>query len=156
MPWQTQQNSKVHFDMPNIAFGLIWCHLQTFYNAYGFKMRVSTWCSPLRDQLFLLEHIKQKNLYLHFLKEVSHTFPCKTFKANGFKISSSYLQGPWLCVYLVKIIFANLFYYSAYFCYYLWVLLQFLILFIGLIVLFRLTFTFIYSIFSKKFSVSAK
>ena len=43
-----------------------------------------------------------------------------------------------------KIIFVNLFYYSAYF----------LLLFMGHTVLFQLTFTFIYSTFSKKFSVS--
>ena len=131
-------NKTVRFILtcPILLLDFMWCHLQTFYNAYGFKMRDSTWCSPLRDQLFLLEHIKQENLYLHFLKEVSHTFPYKTFKAHGFKISSSYLQGPWWFVCLVKIIFVNLFYYSAYFCYYSWVLLHFLILFIGLIVLF--------------------
>ena len=45
--------------------------------------------------------------------------------------------------------FANLFYYSAYFSYYLWISLHFFILF-------QLTFTFIYSTFNKKFSVSAK
>ena len=61
-----------------------------------------------------------------------------------------------LSVHLVKIIFVNLFYYSTYFYYYSWVALYFLILFIGLIVLFQLTFTFIDSIFSKMFSVSAK
>ena len=44
--------------------------------------------------------------------------------------------------------FTNLFYYLVYFCYYLWVLLHFLVLFIGLIVLFQLTFTFIYNTFS--------
>ena len=35
-------------------------------------------------------------------------------------------------------------------------LLYFLVLFMGLTVLFQLTFTFIYNIFSNKFSVSAK
>ena len=61
-----------------------------------------------------------------------------------------------LSVRLAKIIFTNLFYYSAYFYYYLWVLLYFLVLFMCLIILFQLTFTFIYNTFSKKFSVSAK
>ena len=61
-----------------------------------------------------------------------------------------------LSVCLAKIIFANLFYYSAYFCYYLWVSLHFLVLFMYLIVLFQLIFTFIYSIFSKKFSILTK
>ena len=61
-----------------------------------------------------------------------------------------------LSVRLAKIIFANLFYYSAYFCYYLWVPLHFLILFMGPTVLFQLTFTFIYSTFNKKFLVSTK
>ena len=49
------------------------------------------------------------------------------------------------------IIFANLFYYSAYFFYNSWVSLNFLVLFMGLIVLFQVTFTFAYSTFSKKF-----
>ena len=50
----------------------------------------------------------------------------------------------------------KLFHYLAYFCYYLWVSLHFLILFMGFTVLFQQTFTFIYSTFSNKFSVSAK
>ena len=57
---------------------------------------------------------------------------------------------------LAWIIFANLFYYLAYFCYYLWVSLLFVILFIGPTILFLLTFSFNYSTFSKKFSVSTK
>ena len=61
-----------------------------------------------------------------------------------------------LRVSLAKIIFANLFYYSAYLCYYLWAPLHFSVLFMGLTVLFQLTFTFIYSTFSKKFSVLVK
>ena len=43
-----------------------------------------------------------------------------------------------------------------FFCCYSWVLLHFLILFMGLNVLFLLTFSFIYSTYSKKFSVLAK
>ena len=46
--------------------------------------------------------------------------------------------------------FASLFYYSAYFCYYSWISLHFLVLFMGSIILFQLTFTFIYNTFSKK------
>ena len=61
-----------------------------------------------------------------------------------------------LSVRLAKIIFANLFYYSAYFCYHLWVPLHFLTLFISLTVLFQLTFTFIFSTFSKKNLILAK
>ena len=52
---------------------------------------------------------------------------------------------------LAKIIFVNLFYYSADFYYYSWVPLYFLVLFMSLTVLFQLTFTFIYSTFNKKF-----
>ena len=52
--------------------------------------------------------------------------------------------------------FVSWFYYSAYFCYYSWVSLLFLVLFMGATVLFQLTFTFIYNTFSKKFLVSAK
>ena len=50
----------------------------------------------------------------------------------------------------------NLFHYSAYTFYYSWVSLHFLVLFMGLTILFQLIFTFIYSTFSNNFSVSAK
>ena len=69
------------------------------------------------------------------------------------------LHGPRLfilSVCLAKIIFVNLFYYSTYFYYYLWALLHFLELFMGSIVLFQLTFSFIYSSFNKKFSIATK
>ena len=65
-----------------------------------------------------------------------------------------YLDLPSMHLALMKV--ANLFYYLTYFCYYLWISLHFLILFISLTVLFQLTFTFIYSTFSKKFWVSTK
>ena len=61
-----------------------------------------------------------------------------------------------LSVHLGWMKFASVFYYLAYFCYYLWTLLHFLELFMSLTVLFQLTFTFIYSTFSKKFSVLLK
>ena len=48
------------------------------------------------------------------------------------------------------------FYYLTYFCNYSWVLLHFLVLFMSPTVLFQLPFSFIYSIFIKKFLVSAK
>ena len=48
------------------------------------------------------------------------------------------------------------FYYLTYFDYYSWVLLHFLVLFMGPTILFLLDFSFIYSIFSKKFLVSIK
>ena len=47
----------------------------------------------------------------------------------------------------------SLFYCSVYFCYYSWAPLHFLVLFMGPTLLFQLTFTFIYSTFSKKCSV---
>ena len=73
------------------------------------------------------------------------------------KLCDEYLLLNFLAKYLFgRIFFANLFYYSANFYYYLWVLLHFLILFMGLTVLFQLIFTFIYSTFNKKFSVSIK
>ena len=50
----------------------------------------------------------------------------------------------------------GLFYYLAYFYYYSWVSLHFLVPFMSLTILFQLTFSFIYSTFCKKFSVSAK
>ena len=61
-----------------------------------------------------------------------------------------------ISVRLAKIIFANLFYYSAYICYYSWISLHFLVLLMGPTVLFYPTLIFIYSTFSKKFSVLAK
>ena len=42
----------------------------------------------------------------------------------------------------------------TYFCYYLWTLLHFLVLFMSLTILFQLTFTFIYNVFSKKYGAS--
>ena len=61
-----------------------------------------------------------------------------------------------ISIHLAWIIFSNLFYYSAYFCYYSWVTLHFLVLFIDPTILFQLTFTFIYSTFNKKILVLAK
>ena len=64
---------------------------------------------------------------------------------------------------ILSLFFANLFYYSAYFYYYSWVSLYFLVIFMGPTILFQLIFTFIYStihephcIFNKKFSVLVK
>ena len=74
----------------------------------------------------------------------------------GFELMSTRFKTNQFSVYLVKISFANLFYYSAYFYYYLWALMHFLVLFIGLTVLFHLIFTFIYNTFNKKFLVSVK
>ena len=72
-------------------------------------------------------------------------------------IFHNYLRDLWLMynkssisVFLASLIFVNLFYYSTYFFYYSWISLHFLVLFISLTVLFQLTFTFIYSTFSKK------
>ena len=59
-------------------------------------------------------------------------------------------------LHLDRLFFANLFYYSTYFCYYSWALLHLLVLFIDPAILFLPSFTFIYSTFSKKISVSAK
>ena len=50
----------------------------------------------------------------------------------------------------------KLFHYSAYFCYHSWTSLNFLTLFMGLIILVQLIFTFIYTIFNKNFLVWAK
>ena len=65
------------------------------------------------------------------------------------------LSGHSVCVWhwLKKSAF---FYYLAYFCNYSQVLLHFLVLFMSSTVLFQLPFSFIYSTFSKKFSISAK
>ena len=58
-----------------------------------------------------------------------------------------------LALVCLKIQFFLLF---SLFCYYLLILLYFLILFMGLTELFQLLFSFIYSNFSKKFSISTK
>ena len=95
----------------------------------------------------------------------TYLIPCLSI-TNKFSVKSTYnfsihqpkkkrSQNPY-CVYFSSLFFANLFYHSAYFCYCSWILLHFLVLFICLTVLFLLTFTFIYNIFSKKFSVSIK
>ena len=47
----------------------------------------------------------------------------------------------------------SFFYYLVYFCYYSWVSLYFLILFLSFTILFQLAFIFIFSTFSNKFSV---
>ena len=81
-----------------------------------------------------------------------HTTPIKLRQSNTMVVLRSWT----LTVRLAKIIFVNLFHYSVYFCYYSWVSLYFLVVFMNLIVLFQLTFTFIYSTFNKKFSVLVK
>ena len=72
------------------------------------------------------------------------------------KINKKNVSGGIISVRLAKIIFANLFYYLTYFCYYSYISLYFLVLFISFTVLFQLTFTFIYSTFNKKISISVK
>ena len=57
--------------------------------------------------------------------------------------SFKFQQNKWIPNYLASLFFANLFYYSAYFCYYLLVILHFLVLFMGSTILFQLTFIFI-------------
>ena len=64
---------------------------------------------------------------------------------NPYDITQKKKKNTRLHVRLDSLFFANLFYYSAYFCYYSWASLHFSILFIGPIVLFQLIFTFIYS-----------
>ena len=60
-----------------------------------------------------------------------------------------------MCVF-GKNLKTSLFYYSAYFLLLFMVSLRFLVLFMDSTVLFQLTFTFIYNIFNKQFSVLAK
>ena len=76
----------------------------------------------------------------------------KNYFATVFSVSSkiSCIQTDLKCLF-GKIIFANLFYYSDYFCCHSWVPLHFLVLFMSFTILFQLIFIFIYSTFSKKF-----
>ena len=79
------------------------------------------------------------------------------FKTSRFSSSYHFFQGrSILKLYLRQLILASIFYQLAYFCYYSWVLLHFLILFMNSIVLFQLTCSFIYSTLIKKFSISTK
>ena len=70
------------------------------------------------------------------------SFSCKSFDTLGLCLGSEFK--------------VSIFYYLAHFFYYSWIPLHFLLLFMSHIILFQLTFIFIYSIFSKKFLVSAK
>ena len=72
------------------------------------------------------------------------------FESRSPKSLCSIVQ---LRLHLDSLFFTNLFYYSAYFCYYSWDPLHFLVLFMGLTVLFQLIVIFIYSTFNKKFSI---
>ena len=96
-------------------------------------------------------HIQHGSIHNHYL---GHNIQNELIQLLANEIKVQLLKR--LSVYLAKIIFAKLFYYSTYFCYYLWVSLHFLVIFMGPTVLFQLTFTFIYSTFSKKFSISTK
>ena len=69
------------------------------------------------------------------------------FNCTPTNLGSLYLNSK---VALV-IAYISFFYYLAYFLYYSWVPLHFLILFMDLTLLFQLTFSFIYNTFSKKF-----
>ena len=120
-------NKTVRFILtwPILLLDFIWCHLQTFCNAYGFKMRVFTGCSPFRDQFFLLEHIKQKNLYLHFWKKLATLFLARHLKPMDLKYQARICRNLG-CVSVVK----------DYFCQLILLFSLFLLLFISFTTLF--------------------
>ena len=73
----------------------------------------------------------------NYSRRLQRTKPCRSFSPKADKLLAS----------LEQILPHS---------YYLWALLYILVLFMSLIVLFQLIFTFIYSTFSNEFSVSAK
>ena len=92
---------------------------------------------------------KDRNMFLK--KQKKKTPKCRRWNADS--VSKR----------ILSLFFASLFYYSAYFCYYSWVSLYFLVLFMSPTILFQLIFTTIYSTihephctFNKKFSVLVK
>ena len=112
-------------------------------------------------------HMRENKIF--FILPLFHHFT--NFSSSHFSIPPTKrtlnVHLTWICLVtkiihakhalcLAWIIFVNLFYYFAYFCYYLWAPLHFLVLFMGPTVLFQLIFNFIYNTFSKKFSILAK
>ena len=95
-------------------------------NSYSAVPRWQNWWGTRVSETRVLEKVV-----------VCHLFPKQCFFAK-------YFQKRWYLAIL------------AFFWYYLWVSLYFLVPFISLTLLFQLTFTFIYSTFSKKFSISIK
>ena len=106
-------------------------------------------------------------MFHYFFSIMSICQICSITKGLKWR-ASVYVSSPtliWnLCIYGNKIVFiiqcqfgiinfVNLFYYPAYFLYYSWVPLYFLVLFINSTLLYRLIFTFIYNIFNKKFLI---
>ena len=92
--------------------------------------------------------------YFSYLLPLSTVLSIKIFQ---FQQNKQIPRGPLVCIW--QKLFLSTYFTIQFifcFCYYLWALQYFLILFMGLTVLFQLTFTFIYSTFSKKLSVSTK
>ena len=97
------------------------------------------WCIhlilPQQHKLYQI-FVKKKLNYMGFtaILEYAYNWDTKSKKkylcSLPFPLLSHHPNRNW------NTISANLFYYSIYFCYYLWVLLHFLILFMGPIVLF--------------------
>ena len=117
--------------------------------------------SPKRRVLELLKYVVHSTLVC-LASALTFSFQFLSFmysflKPHIFPLPIIFFQGrSILKLHLRQLILASLFYYLAYFCYYLWVSLHFLVLFMGFTILFQLTCNFIYSIFSKKFSISVK
>ena len=133
-----------------------------FWNHSGYMSMVyclgTLFDNPLNGPMFLPSETFTKAISLWLVScigwHVPHTcFPrCNSSSAKYLR----HIHPSRSSVRLTLIIFANLFNYLAYFYYYSWVSLHFLILFIDLTILFQPTFTFIYSTFSKKISILTK
>ena len=96
-----------------------------------------------------------------FWLQILRPFCLLPFQPFGIEIKEWFTKCSFVVIKFVNLFyylvyFYYLFYYLIYFNYYLWALLYFLILFIDLIILFQLTFTFIYNTFNKKISISTK
>ena len=123
-------------------------HLQFLFFSFSFSF-CSIYSHRIRNQKVVL--IRKKKKPKSGFSKGNETTCIYQFVHTRTLIGDLRLLEFQVLVSFDMINFANLFYYLAYFCYYLWVSLHFLVLFIDSIVLFQLTFTFIYSTFSKKF-----
>ena len=126
------------------------------------KLHELVLCPTLPPNCLIVAHICKSLFVLPFLHLQIDSCEAIVLVVNCF-CQHKLKKEPIVLIFLLRLRLhletdykASLFYYLVYFCYYSWVSLHFLVLFISLNVLFQLTFTFIYSTFSKKFSVSVK
>ena len=112
----------------------LWVCLDTVYFVENWKL--------ITENIIAKYFLKCKNtIHFFFRCWLVHKQCHETSPKNKTQAQKHLYANTRVC--LAKIIFANLFDYLAYFCYYSWALLYFLVLFMSLNILFQLTFTFI-------------